>query len=50
VEEVGDPSMTTGIKTLWIRKHSSLKQKKINDNQKPVEGQAVSAVINIETQ
>jgi hypothetical protein len=25
----------TGLKTLWIKKHSNLKQKNINDNQQP---------------
>jgi hypothetical protein len=30
-----EPPMTTGLKTLWIRKHSNTKQKNASDNQQP---------------
>jgi hypothetical protein len=33
-ERWGSPD-AKGLKTLWIRKHSNLKQKNINDNQQP---------------
>jgi IS605 OrfB family transposase len=31
----GSPSTATGLKTLWIRKHSNTKQKNASDNQQP---------------
>jgi len=33
-ERWGSPD-AKGLKTLWIRKHSNLRQKNINDNQQP---------------